>query len=264
MSGFSEMDIEMTSKGINKGIITLLFTLSALSTHAQDDWRDIEWGEFIVRFGLTYVQPNDEGTALKYRVLQQWDLYNSSWQIDSTHAWQISGVWRPSDRWGIELMHINGASYGTKLDNFTGNPGRNQIQLGDFSTTTTMVFGNWYFLDPSYRARPYIGAGINYTNFHTVEISRQFNEYLIDSELSVAPGSFNMGHSWDWGLQAGLDYIFDFRDWRYPLLLNASAIYYLADTDATIDFPTELGRDRLYAHFDYNPWIINFGVGVKF
>ncbi|MCO1335443.1 hypothetical protein MO867_13980 [Microbulbifer sp. OS29] len=254
----------MSVKGITKKLFTLFLTLAALSAQAQEDWRDIEWGEFIVRFGFSYVQPNDDGTSLKYRVLQQWDLYNTSWQIDTAHTWQISGVWRPTDRWGLELVHINSANYGVALDNFTGNSGRDKIQLGDFSASSTFAFANWYMLDPSYITRPYIGAGINYTNFHTVDISRQFNEYLLDSDFSTAPGSFNMGHSWDWGLQAGVDFNFDLRRWRYPVLVNLSTIYYLADTDATVDFPTELGRDRLYAHFDYNPWIINFGVGTKF
>ncbi|QFT56340.1 OmpW family protein [Microbulbifer sp. THAF38] len=254
----------MKIQGIVFRFLIFLFATSTINAKAQEDWRNIDWGEFMVRFGLSYITPNDAGTSLKYRVLQHWDLYNSTWEIDTAQTWQISGVWRPSDRWGIELMHINGASYDVVLDNFTGNPGNSQIKLGDFKTTSTLAFANWYFLDPSYIARPYLGAGINYTDYHTVSISRQFDEYLMDSDMSVAPGSFNMGHSWDWALQGGVDFNFDFRQFRYPLLINLAALYYLSDTDTTINFPTELGSDRLYAHFDYDPWIINIGIGTKF
>ncbi|GAA5443385.1 outer membrane protein W [Microbulbifer sp. NBRC 101763] len=254
----------MKLKGLSCTAITFLLTFGANFSHAQEDWRDIEWGDFIVRFGLSYVTPNDAATSLKYRVLQQWDLYNTTWEMDTAQTWQISGVWRPTDRWGFELMHINNASYDVTLDNFTGNPGRDQIQLGDFKASSTLAFANWYFLDPSYFTRPYVGAGINYTNYHTVSISRQFNEYLIDSGMAVAPGSFNMGHSWDWALQAGVDFNLDFRQFQYPLIINLAALYYMSDTDPTVDFPTELGSDRLYAHFDYDPWVINIGVGTKF
>jgi len=228
---------------------------------AQPDWREMDWGDFIVRVGGSYIHPDGEATSLQFRVLQHWDLYNTTWEIDSTRTWQISGVWRPMENWGVELIHINGADYDVDLDYFTGIPGRELINLGDFKATSTLAFVNWYILDSTCLGRPYIGAGINYTDFHDVDLSGEFNDFLVNSGLSTGRAQFNLGHSWDWAAQAGIDFSFNRES---PLLVNASVLYFWSDADATVTFPTELGQDRFYAQFDYDPWVFNLGVGYKF
>ncbi|WP_323845389.1 OmpW/AlkL family protein [Microbulbifer magnicolonia] len=228
---------------------------------AQQDWREMDWGDFIVRLGGSYIHPDDESTSLKFRVLQHWDLYNTSWEIDTATTWQISGVWRPMEQWGVELLHINGAEYDVDLDYFTGTPGRELIELGDFKATSTLAFANWYMLDDTCLGRPYLGVGINYTDFHDVSLSGEFSDFLINSGLATGRGNFNLGHSWDWAVQAGVDLSFGRNS---PLLINAAVLYFLSDTDATVTFPTELGQNRLYAQFDYDPWIVNLSFGFKF
>ncbi|MCX2801367.1 hypothetical protein OQJ68_06135 [Microbulbifer thermotolerans] len=228
---------------------------------AQPDWREMDWGDFIVRVGGSYIHPDDGSTSLKFRVLQHWDLYNTTWEVDSSTSWQFSAVWRPMPYWGIELMHIGGADYDADLDYFTGIPGREVIALGDFKASSSLAFVNWYILDGTCLGRPYIGVGINYTDFHDVSLSGAFNQFLIDSGLATGRGDFNLGHSWDWAAQAGVDFSFD---WGFPLLVNASVQHFHSDTDARVTFPTELGYDRLYARFDYDPWGFNLSVGYRF
>ncbi|SHF13439.1 OmpW family protein [Microbulbifer donghaiensis] len=231
------------------------------NANAQQDWRNVDWGDFIIRVGGSYIHPDDESTSLKFRVLQHWDLYNTTWKIDTAKAWQIAGVWRPAEYWGVELMHIDGADYDVDLDYFTGTPGRETIGLGNFKASSTLAFVNWYMLDANCLGRPYIGAGINYTDFYDVDLNREFNDFLVDSGLATGRAEFNLGHSWDWAVQAGIDFRFSADS---PLQLNASVLYFLSDTDARVTFPTELGHNRLYAQFDYDPWIVNLGVGFKF
>lgn len=228
---------------------------------AQQDWRNMDWGDFVVRIGGSYIHPDDESTSLKFRVLQHWDLYNTTWEIDSAKTWQISGAWRPAEYWGVELLHINGADYDVDLDYFTGSPGTESIGLGDFKASSTLAFVNWYMLDANCLGRPYIGAGINYTDFYDVDIDRDFSNFLVDSGLATGAAEFNLGHSWDWAIQAGVDFSFSRNS---GLLVNASVLYFLSDTDARVTFPTELGHNRLYAQFDYDPWIVNLGIGYKF
>ena len=242
-------------------LIAILALILPMGVQAQQDWREVDWGDFILRLGGSYIHPDDNATSLKYVVLQHWDLYNTSWEFDSDITWNISGVWRPMDNWGIELMHINGAQYDVDLDRFTGIPGQHLIELGEFKASSTNAFVNWYGLDSLCLGRPYIGIGVNYTDYHDVKLSREFSNYLIDSDLATRRGKFNLGHSWGWAAQAGVDFNFG-PD--IPWLANLAVLYFKSDTDARVTFPTRIGHDHFYADVDYDPWIINLGVGYKF
>lgn len=245
---------------IPKRILATLLFLPSLCW-AQPDWREVEWGSFTLRAGGSYIHPDDNSSSLKFRVLQHWSLYNTTWEMESSRTWNISGVWKPMEYWGIELMYMGGADYDVNLDYVTGRPGYEQIHLGDFESTTGLAFVNWYILGEECLGQPYIGAGINYTDFREVDLDRQFDSFLRSSGVSAGPSQFNMGHSWDWAAQVGVDFLFNPE---FPLRLNVAAIFFQSETDATITFPTDPGHGRLYADFKYNPWIFNLSLGYRF
>ncbi|KUJ83466.1 hypothetical protein AVO43_06280 [Microbulbifer sp. ZGT114] len=228
---------------------------------AQPDWREADWGDVILRVGGSYVSPDDESTPFKYAVLQNWDLYNARWEIDSETSWNLSAVWQPLDHWGVELLYIGSTGFDADLQGFRALPGRNAIPLGDFEVTSSNALINWYPLGAECLGRPYVGIGINYTDYHDVSLNGELSDFLIDSGVATGPGRLSLSYSWGVAAQAGLDFHFAHGS---PWLANLSLLYFKSDTDARITFPTEPGFDRLYSDFDYDPWIVNLGIGYRF
>ncbi|SDJ93458.1 OmpW/AlkL family protein [Microbulbifer yueqingensis] len=227
----------------------------------RDEWHRIDWGEFLVRVGGSHIRPDDRSSQLKFVLLQSFDLYRTRWEFDSETTWNISAVWRPMEHWGVELMYIDGAEYDVDLSAFYVYPGRNSIDLGKFEATSSNVFINWYPLEATCLWRPYLGLGVNYTDYHDDHLDGEFSSYLVDADLATGPGVLRLGHSWGPAAQIGAD-VTPIRS--TPLLLNFALLYFKSDTDATVRFPTRFGTDRLRSKFDYDPWVINFGIGYKF
>ncbi|WP_346837424.1 OmpW family outer membrane protein [Microbulbifer sp. SAOS-129_SWC] len=235
--------------------------LMPLFAQAQQSWREVDWGNLIVRAGGTYIHPRGDATSLQYPILQNWDLFRTRWDFDSDTTWNLSVAWQPMDHWGFELMHIFNAQYDIQLSRFTGIPGRDLIELGKFEVTTSNAFINWYPLQPDCLGRPYFGVGVNYTDFRDMQLSHDFNRFLIDSDVSTGPADFNMGYSWGWAAQVGVDFTYSRST---PWLANVAVLYLDSDTNTRITFPTELGYDHLRAKVDYDPWMLNLSIGYRF
>jgi outer membrane protein len=95
-----------------------------------------------------------------------------------------------------------------------------------------------YHFTPNEPLRPYVGIGINYTQF--------------SSEEFTVPGVSVSNSSWCASLQAGLDYRIAPR-----LYLNADVKYMWMNTDVS------LNGTRLTT-VDINPWLLSIGVGYRF
>lgn len=94
-----------------------------------------------------------------------------------------------------------------------------------------------YHIDTGTEFRPYLGAGVNYTQFF--------------SEKSVL-GDLDLKHSFGLAAEAGFDYALNNR-WA----LNA-AVYY-----ADIDTTTKLNGSKL-GDVEIDPWVYMLGVSYKF
>jgi len=244
--------------------VTLAFALSLLITlpaRAQIQVHDLDLTRFYLRLGASYVYPDDDATPLKYYLLQDWELYRTHWDIDDDITWNISGVWRPLPYVGLELLYIGGADHSLTVENFRAVPGRDNIKFGRFSTSSANLFVNWYMMDENCLGQPYLGIGVNYSDFYDDDLNPDFQRYLMASGSSTGVAKFGMGHSWGASAQLGID-------WRLghtsALLINAALIYTDANTDGVVTFPISPGYDRLYSDFETNPWTLNLGITYEF
>jgi outer membrane protein len=89
--------------------------------------------------------------------------------------------------------------------------------------------------------KPYVGAGVNYTIFYGVD----------NGDVS----NMEYDNSFGFSLQAGLDYNLNDK-W----FLNLDVKKLLLSTDVTVD----TGSGILPVEVDINPFIVGFGVGMKF
>lgn len=201
------------------GIAATLIS-SAASAHESGSW--------IVRAGAAHVMPthveNTSNTAAPALGLD----VNANTQLGLTGTYMIT------DNIGVELL--------------AASPFSHEITLGGQLVGKTKhlppsLYAQYYFLNKEAKARPYLGAGINYTNF--------FNE----TEKMAGVTDLKLHDSWGLVLNGGLD--INLTD---NLLFN-TAVYY-AKIKTKADFKvagTQLSQDvRL------DPLVFFMGIGYRF
>ena len=236
-------------------------TLFSPAVAAQQDWREVDWGEFMVRLGVSYVSPEQESSPFKYAVLQHLNFYNTRWDFNSDTTTNFSMAWRPLEHWGAELMLIGAAQYDVNLQGFGATLGNGSIPLGDFEATSSNAFINWYPVGDQYFMRPYTGIGINYTDYHDASLDGELQAFLAQSDAATGNGDLRLSYSWGPAAQLGADFSFGPDN---NFLANIAVLYFKSDSDATITFPTAAGFQRLYSDVDYDPWVFNLGLSYRF
>lgn len=187
-----------------------------------------EAGNWIVRAGAAHVMPthveNTSNTAAPALGLD----VNANTQLGLTGTYMIT------DNIGVELLAASPFSHEITLGG--------QL-VGKTKQLPPSLYAQYYFLNKEAKARPYLGAGINYTNF--------FNE----TEKMAGVTDLKLHDSWGLVLNGGLD--INLTD---NLLFN-TAVYY-AKIKTKADFKvagTQLSQDvRL------DPLVFFMGVGYRF
>ncbi len=116
-----------------------------------------------------------------------------------------------------------------------------KAELGTFKHLPPTLLAQYHFTGIQY-VRPYVGAGINYTNITSVNLSAP-----AVGELNLSRNSFGLA------VQAGADFPIG-GGW----LLNVDAKYVRISTDVLLANGTKVGE------FGVNPWLLSVGVGKRF
>ncbi|WOX06117.1 OmpW/AlkL family protein [Microbulbifer pacificus] len=230
---------------------------------AADWWSD---GDFVVRVGASWVDPDNSDNNLRFD--ENW--IKEDFDLDSDTTWNISGAWLPVEHWGVELMYIGDTSSDMELQRLrTGDVvyDIDNYDVGSFDASYSNLFLNWYPLSRDCMGQPYVGIGVNYTDFSDESFSRRFNDLLIDNDIIVDDASVGLGHSWGFTGQIGVDFRFGRES---AFLVNAAVLYIDADTDFNIYYKDAQSLDpnvtrRIsVSDVDYSPWVFNLGVGYSF
>ncbi|WP_160153155.1 OmpW family protein [Microbulbifer sp. ALW1] len=230
---------------------------------AADMWSD---GDFVVRVGASWVDPDDGND--QFRLSD--DLLGLNFDVDSDTTWNISGAWLPVEHWGVELMYIGATDHdlditGIRDGNVTYSTDR--YRVGGFEASYSNAYLNWYPLSRDCMGQPYVGIGVNYTDFSDESLRGELRDFINDPDvgLDVRNVDYGLGHSWGFTGQIGVDFRFG-RDSAF--LVNAAVLYIDADTDLTTYYTNVAleGRPRLSVtdDVDYSPWVFNLGVGYSF
>ena len=186
-------------------------------------------GEFFVRGGPILAVPNTAthnyaGNALDY-----------NFDVNSNAQLGLTGTYMITDNLGVELLAATPFSHEIK-----------QAGLGTIAKTKHLppsLYLQYYFLNADAPARPYVGAGINYTTFF--------------SEQEKLNGLSNLKLKDSWGpvVNAGID--INLTD---KLFVNTSVWWAKIKTKATFD----LGGQPLEARVTLDPTIFFVGLGYRF
>lgn len=122
---------------------------------------------------------------------------------------------------------------------------RHEVKLGSTSLGKVSVLPPTltvqYHFNPQGTFRPYVGAGVNYTNFYSNDLKAGTNKVNVESS------------SWGPALQVGADYAIN-KDWFVNL--DVKKLY--ISTKVSLANGADLGT----LHID--PWVYGVGIGTKF
>ncbi|WP_220769599.1 outer membrane protein OmpW [Shewanella sp. MBTL60-007] len=215
---------------MNKKIVSSLIATALLSTGFTSSALAHQAGDIIVRAGVAVVTPNESSPVVA-------DI--AEFGVSDNTQLGLNFGYMLTDNIGIELLAATPFSHDISLG-----------ELGKIAETKHLpptLVAQYYFGDANSKLRPYIGAGVNFTNFFDNEFTQEAQELGL-SELS-------MSNSWGLAAQVGLDYQIN-DSW----LINASVWYAQISTDVKFN----LGDAPQKVETDIDPWVYMISVGYTF
>jgi outer membrane protein len=214
-------------------ILACALLLPAAATAEKGDW--------LLRLRAIKVDPDDSSTAISADNVV---IAGSGVTVDDDTVPELDITYMLADNWGLELILATSehdiAGTGTVSD------------LGEFAQTMVLpptLLVQYHFI-PDGKARPYLGAGLNYSLFYDEEVTGAF----ADAVGGVT--GFDLDSSAGLALQFGVDFAVN-EKWFINLDVKAIMI----DTTATIQ-TGDLGVVR--TDVDIDPWVFGVGFGRKF
>lgn len=189
-------------------------------------------GDIFVRTGPIMVVPNTSTSNQPATNEMQYKL-----DVNANTQLGLTGTYMITDNLGVELLAATPFSHKIKLG-----------QLGDKTIATTKqlpptLYLQWYFLDKDAKARPYVGAGLNYTKFFG---TKEKLDGLTDLKLK---------QSWGPAVNAGVDIQLTDR-----VFFNTSMWYAKIKSKATF----KLAGKEQKVDVKLDPMVFMMGVGYKF
>lgn len=225
--------------------------------------------DFIVRAGGYYISAGDDDVSFVDDSFQNFNAFRSTVDPGSEWGWYINFEWKPVEHWGIELGYMDGDPHTSSHADRFFSLGFEDVEYRDavkFDADISTASLKFYPLDETCLVQPYIGGGISYTDFSTSGPGRRVQDDLAEFGLR---GDFDMGSSWGYTWQAGVDFNFG-RDSAW--LINVAALYARSTTDIRLrlldDVPPPPDVEPFFESYSgdyiYDPWTLNLSVGYKF
>ncbi|MFM2022345.1 MAG: hypothetical protein RJB02_2053 [Pseudomonadota bacterium] len=221
----------MSSKSKALSALSLMFAGMA-ATPAM-----AEAGDTFIRVRGIMVAPNEDSTGITPAFPAETVSVNNAVapEVDITHML--------TNNFGVELI---AATTKHSISGTTGTTGT----IGKLASTWVLppTLTLQYHFAPEAKARPYVGAGVNWTLFYKEKASNGL-------EAAVGQTNVNLSSSFGWAAQAGIDI-----DLNEKMFLNLDVKYIDLDTNARLR-TTAAGIQRVGV--DINPFVFGVGVGFK-
>ena len=197
---------------------TLFCAAALLSTVTVNTAIAMDQGDWLMRFGGSYVDPKSNNHEVV--------------SVDSAASLTFNFSYMMTDNWAVEVL----AAYPFKHD-ITLKDGTRVASTKQLPPTVSLQ----YHFAPASRFQPYVGLGINYTDFFSTKTTGP----LEGSDLTLSS-------SWGFAGQLGADIMLN-EKW----FLNLDVRYIDLETEARLD------GDNL-GDVDISPWVYGANVGFRF
>ena len=195
-----------------------LSTAVALGLGLANTATAFEPGDWLIRAGASYVSPASDNHEIV--------------SVESATSMTINFTYMMTDVWAIEVLAAYPFKHDLELQDGT--------KVGSTRHLPPTVSLQYHFR-PTESVQPYVGVGLNYTNF----FSEKTTGPLEGTDLSL-------GDSWGFGAELGLDVMMN-----DDLFFNLNARYLDIDTKATLD-GASLGK------VEVDPWVFGVHIGYRF
>jgi len=137
-------------------------------------------------------------------------------------------------------------------------------EIGKAKQWSPAVVAKWYFGDGNAKFRPFVGAGVSYVWYDSIELTNGFQQsasmLLSNGATPAAKSSASLSSSWAPVLNVGATYNFD-KNWS--MSLSVSYLPLKTDADITTTMPT--GQQvHSTTRLTLNPIVSFLSVGYKF
>jgi len=197
---------------------TVLCAIALLSTAAANTALAMDQGDWLIRFGASSVDPKSNN--------------HPDVSVDSATSATFNFTYMMTANWGVELL----AAYPFEHDIYlVGGP-----EVGSTKHLPPTVSLQYHFM-PDATFQPYLGLGVNYTNF--------FSEKLYGP---LEGASLRLDDSWGFAGEIGADIMLG-ETW----FLNLNARYIDIESDATVN-------GQPFGKVKIDPWVYGAHVGIRF
>mgnify|MGYP001814973545 FL=1 len=204
-----------------------LLTVSTASAYQAGDW--------IVRAGAAGVYPTGDGKVK--------GISGAKVEADSAWSLGLNGTYMATNNVGIELL----AAWPFKHDIDCKGSISSLGTCADTKHLPPTLTVQWHF-DTGSKFHPYVGVGVNYTNFFDTDTK---------GDLDNLGGDLDLDSSWGLAGEIGIDYELT-HDW----MIGAEVYYRDIDTDATLKVSHLNYKEKFNVSID--PWVYLITVGKKF
>lgn len=217
---------------MNKNIVSTVIAATLLAAGFTASVSAHQAGDIIVRAGAVVVAPNESSDNV---------LNLGEFSVDNNAQLGLNFGYMLTDNFGIELLAATPFSHKISL------PADGVGEIAETKQLPPTLVAQYYFGNSESVVRPYVGVGVNFTNFYDSDFNSH-GESLGLSKLS-------MSNSWGLAAQVGLDYQVN-KNW----LVNASIWYAKISTDVKFT----AGNQRYEFETDIDPWVYMISVGYTF
>ena len=203
---------------MNRNVKTALLTGVVLSMGLAGPAAAFEPGDWLVRVGASYVGPASDNS----------DIVSVGSATNAT----FNFGYMMTDVWGLELLAAVPFKHDIDLLNGTN--------VGSTKQLPPTLSIKYHFM-PTEQFQPYVGFGLNYTNFYSEKTTGALEGVNLD-----------LGDSWGLAGQIGFDVLFN-DDWFF----NLDVRYIDIETEARLD-GVSIGKVEI------DPWIVGGHIGYRF
>ncbi|KZY43331.1 hypothetical protein A3733_17990 [Pseudoalteromonas shioyasakiensis] len=211
--------------------IALLTSLLALSPVAN--------ANLSVNVGAINVNPDNDSSKIN-------EAPTLGLRADDDTQLGITLDYALDDNWVIELVAATPFSHDVQ-----GAGGLAGNKIAKIKHLPPTLLAQYHFLDSTYKFRPFVGVGVNYTVFFDEEPSAALKATLGTDDVEV-----KLDDSFGFAAQAGFNYMMS-ENWGLHGMVSLIDI----DTDATVYAD---GAKALTSTVEIDPVVAMFGVKYKF
>ena len=223
---------------MKKIIAGLVLSLMLVGTITAQEKSKEDFKKWQMRFRVVSVSPNESATI---------GTIGGDVAINNKFIPELDFTYFLTENFSLELiLGTSKHNVNTIASDLTAvaGPASANVDLGSVWLLPPTLTAQYHFNFESFR--PYVGAGINYTMFYSVNAGNTIKDVSYDNALGFA-------------FQGGLDY-----DLNEKWFLNVDAKYILLNTDVTVDASNLAAGLNIPAKVDINPLLVGVGIGMRF